>query len=51
MGMGRMGSVENFDGKQKTYTELGTFQKGKHATSELLAGFTVNVTEALSQEP
>jgi Uma2 family endonuclease len=38
-------------GKQKTYTEVGTFKKGQHATSKLLAGFTVNVTEALSQEP
>jgi Uma2 family endonuclease len=38
-------------GRSKTYTELGTFRKGQRASSKLLAGFTVDVTEALSQEP
>ena len=38
-------------GRSKTYTELGTFKKGQRAASKLLPGFTVDVTEALSQEP
>ena len=38
-------------GRSKTYTVLGTFRKGQSASSKLLAGFTVDVTEALSQEP
>jgi hypothetical protein len=33
------------------YTELDTFKKGELASSRLLTGFTVNLTEALSQEP
>jgi Uma2 family endonuclease len=38
-------------GRSKTYAELGTFRKGQRASSKLLPGFTVDVTEALSQEP
>jgi hypothetical protein len=35
--------------RQKTYTKLGTFAEGTRAASKLLSGFTVDVTEALSQ--
>ena len=38
-------------GRSKTYTELGTFHKGQRTTSRLLPGFSVDVTEALTQEP
>jgi Uma2 family endonuclease len=37
--------------RQKTYTKLGTFSRGTRATSKVLGGFTVDVTEALSQKP
>jgi Uma2 family endonuclease len=38
-------------GKQRTYTEFGTFKKGQRAASKLLPGFSVDVKEALSQVP
>jgi hypothetical protein len=38
-------------GKTKTYTELGTFRTGQRAASKLLPGFSVDVSEALSQQP
>ena len=38
-------------GKGKTYTELGTFHKGQGAASKLLPGFSVDVSEAVSQRP
>jgi Uma2 family endonuclease len=37
--------------RQKSYTKFGVFGKGTQAASKLLAGFTVDVTEALSQKP
>jgi Uma2 family endonuclease len=37
--------------RQKTYSELGVFVKGTQASSRLLPGFTVDVSEALSQKP
>ena len=37
--------------KGKTYTEHATFAKGTRASSKLLPGFSVDVTEALSQRP
>ena len=37
--------------KGKAYTEFGTFHKGQRAASKLLPGFTIDVTEALSQQP
>jgi Uma2 family endonuclease len=37
--------------RQKTYTKLGTFRSGTRARSEVLNGFTVDVTEVLSQRP
>jgi Uma2 family endonuclease len=39
------------NGKSKTYTELGTFLKGQRAASRLLPGFSVDVSEAMSQVP
>jgi Uma2 family endonuclease len=38
-------------GRSKTYIELGTFGMGQKASSKLLPGFTVNVTDAMSQQP
>lgn len=35
--------------RQKTYIEFGTFRKGELAASKLLRGFTVDVTEVMSQ--
>ena len=37
--------------RQKIYAEFDTFHKGQRATSKLLRGFGVDVTEALSQKP
>jgi len=37
--------------KRKTYSEHGRFPKGTRAVSKLLPGFSVDGTEALSQEP
>ncbi len=37
--------------RQKNYTRLGKFTKGTRAISKLLDGFTIEVTEALSQKP
>jgi Uma2 family endonuclease len=37
--------------RQKTYAEFGTFRKGERAASKLLGGFTVDVSEALTQKP
>ncbi len=37
--------------RQKIYAEFGTFRKGQRPMSKLLRGFTVDVTEALSQKP
>jgi len=37
--------------KERTYTEHGRFPKGTRAVSKLLPGFSVEVTEALSQRP
>jgi len=37
--------------KDRSYTEHGTFAKGTRAASKLLPGFSVDVTEALSQKP
>jgi Uma2 family endonuclease len=37
--------------RSKSYIELGTFRKGQRAASKILRGFTVDVTEALSQKP
>jgi len=37
--------------RRRTYTEHGTFPKGTEATSKLLPGFSVDVTEAISQRP
>jgi Uma2 family endonuclease len=37
--------------RQKIYAELGIFHKGERAASELLPGFKVDVTVALSQKP
>jgi Uma2 family endonuclease len=37
--------------RRKTYSEHGTFRKGTRAASKLLPGFSVDVTEALTQRP
>jgi Uma2 family endonuclease len=37
--------------RQREYTEFGVFRQGKVAVSKLLAGFSVDVTTALSQKP
>jgi Uma2 family endonuclease len=37
--------------RRKTYVEHGTFRKGERAASRLLPGFSVDVTEAISQKP
>jgi Uma2 family endonuclease len=37
--------------RQRTYAEFGKFRKGECATSKLLRGFAVDVTEALTQKP
>lgn len=37
--------------KEKTYVEHGVFHRGERASSRLLAGFSVDVTEALDQKP
>jgi len=37
--------------KDKTYTEHGVYTMGTKAESKLLRGFTIDVTEALSQRP
>jgi Uma2 family endonuclease len=37
--------------RQREYTEFGVFRQGTVAVSKLLAGFSVDVTTALSQKP
>ena len=37
--------------RKKSYIEHGVFHKGERATSRILAGFSVDVTEALEQRP
>ncbi len=37
--------------RRRSYVEHGTFQKGERAASRLLPGFSVDVTETLSQTP
>jgi Uma2 family endonuclease len=37
--------------KEERYTVYGRFPKGTQAASKLLRGFTVDVTEAISQKP
>jgi Uma2 family endonuclease len=37
--------------RRKTYIEHGTFAKGTRATSKLLPGFSVDVTETFSRRP
>jgi Uma2 family endonuclease len=37
--------------RRKTYVEHGVFHKGERATSRLLSGFGVDVTETLGQRP
>jgi Uma2 family endonuclease len=44
-------SVLVLKSRQRIYAEFGTFRKGERATSKLLRGFGVDVTEALSQKP
>ncbi len=44
-------TVLTLKSRQKTYAEFGRFRKGDHAASNLLPGFTVDVTVALSQKP
>jgi len=37
--------------RRKTYVEHGTFEKGVRATSKILPGFSVDVTETFSRRP
>jgi Uma2 family endonuclease len=37
--------------RRKTYVEHGVFHKGERATSKRLPGFSVDVTETISQKP
>jgi Uma2 family endonuclease len=37
--------------RRRTYVEHGVFRKGGAATSQVLPGFSIDVTEAISQKP
>jgi hypothetical protein len=44
-------TVLSLKSRQRIYAEFGTFREGDQAASKLLPGFTIDVTEALSQKP